>query len=192
MPKKQKDEKPDLPSEAQRAKEGELETVKKELPPEKPEIELLKEQLEEQKNKFLRALADFDNYKKRTAIEREQFVQFANEALISSLLPIIDGFGRAMDAAGKITAAEEMIKGLALIKRQFEDVLKKHGVEEIEALGKPYDANIHEAILQKEHEGPEGIIIEEMQKGYTLHGRVIRPSMVIVSKKKTSPLSSPL
>ena len=164
-------------------KHEELETVKKELPPEKTEADLLKEQLEERKNKLLRALADFDNYKKRVAIEREQFVQFANETLISELLPIIDGFARAMDAAQKVKAGEEMIKGLALIKKQLEDVLKKHGIEEIEALGKPYDANVHEAILQKEHEGPENVIIEEMQKGYSLHGRVIRPSMVIVSKK---------
>lgn len=168
---------------AKKKKQEELEAVKKELPPEKTEADLLKEQIEENKNKLLRALADFDNYKKRIAIEREQFVQFANETLISELLPIIDGFGRAMDAAEKIKAGEEMIKGLALIKKQLEDVLKKHGVEEIEALGKPYDANVHEAILQKEHEGPEGVIIEEMQKGYSLHGRVIRPSMVIVSKK---------
>ncbi|MFC1568381.1 nucleotide exchange factor GrpE, partial [Candidatus Margulisiibacteriota bacterium] len=63
-------------------------------------------------------------------------------------------------------------------------VLKKHGLEEIEALNKPYDPNIHEAIMQKEHDGPAGVIIEEAQKGYTLKGRVIRPSMVIVSKKK--------
>lgn len=160
-----------------------METVKKELPPEKKETDILKKQLDEQKNKLLRALADFDNYKKRVAIEREQFVQFANETLISELLPIIDGFARAMDAAEKVKAGEEMIKGLALIKKQFEDVLKKHGVDEIEALGKPYDANVHEAILQKEHEGPEGVIVEEMQKGYALHGRVIRPSMVIVSKR---------
>ncbi|MEE8638634.1 MAG: nucleotide exchange factor GrpE [Candidatus Margulisiibacteriota bacterium] len=165
-------------------KHEELATVSKELPPEKSETELLKEQLDEQKNKLLRALADFDNYKKRMVIEREQFVQFANETLISELLPIIDGFARAMDAAEKVKAGEEMIKGLALIKKQFEDVLKKHGVEEIEALEKPYDANVHEAILQKEHEGPEGVIIEEMQKGYALHGRVIRPSMVIVSKRQ--------
>jgi len=167
----------------EKKKHEELEAVKKELPPEKTEADLLKEQLEEHKNKLLRALADFDNYKKRVAIEREQFVQFANETLISELLPVIDGFARAMDAAQKVQAGEEMIKGLALIKKQLEDVLKKHGVEEIEALGKPYDANVHEAILQKEHEGPENIIIEEMQKGYSLHGRVIRPSMVIVSKK---------
>lgn len=167
----------------EKKKQEELETVKKELPPEKKETDILKKQLDEQKNKLLRALADFDNYKKRVAIEREQFVQFANETLISELLPIIDGFARAMDAAEKVKAGEEMIKGLALIKKQFEDVLKKHGVDEIEALGKPYDANVHEAILQKEHEGPEGVIVEEMQKGYALHGRVIRPSMVIVSKR---------
>jgi len=159
----------------------EVQEVKKELPPEKSETDLLQEELAETKNRLLRALADFDNYKKRSAIDREQFVQFANESLISEIFPIIDGFARAMEAAGKIKAGEEMIKGLALIKRQLEDVLKKHGVEEIEALGKPYDANLHEAILQREREGPEGIIIEEMQKGYTLHGRVIRPSMVIVS-----------
>ena len=162
----------------------EITEVKKELPLEKTEMELFKEQVEEYKNKYLRALADFDNYKKRSAIEREQFVQFANETLISELLPIIDGFGRAMEAAEKMDAGQEMLKGLALIKRQLEDVLKKHGVLEVEALGKPYDPNIHEAILQKAHEGPEGVIIEEMQKGYTLHGRVIRPSMVIVSKKQ--------
>ena len=163
--------------------EEDLQTLKKELPPEKSEIELLQEALAESKNKLLRALADFDNYKKRAAIDREQFVQFANETLIAELLPMVDGFNRAIEAAEKAKASEEMIKGLALIRRQFEDVLKKHGVLEIEALGLPYDPNLHEAILQKEHPGPEGIIIEEMQKGYMLHGRVIRPSMVIVSKK---------
>jgi molecular chaperone GrpE len=134
---------------------------------------------EELENRLLRALADFDNYKKRAAADREQFVQFANETLITGLLPILDGFERAL----KHKSSAEMIKGLALIKKQLEDVLIKHGVKEIEALGKQYDPHRHEAILQKEHKGPEGIIIEEMQKGYTLHGRVIRPSMVIVSKK---------
>jgi molecular chaperone GrpE len=160
-----------------------IQEVKKELPPGKSTEDLLKDELEESKNKLLRALADFDNYKKRMAAEREQFIQFANETLITELLPVIDGFDRAMSAAKKIKAGEEMLKGLALIKRQLEDVLKKHGVAEIEAQGKPYDPNLHEAILQKEHAGPEGVILEEMQKGYALHGRVIRPSMVIVSKK---------
>jgi len=142
------------------------------------------EPVEDYKNKYLRALADFDNYKKRAALDKEQFAQFANETLILEILPILDGFGRAMDAAKKTNSGEEMIKGLALIKKQLEDVLKKHGAKEIEALGKPYDPNLHEAMLQKEDDGPEGIIIEEAQKGYTLHERVIRPSMVIVSKNK--------
>jgi molecular chaperone GrpE len=138
------------------------------------------DELTETKNRLLRALADFDNFKKRSQFERDQFVQFANEGLVNELLPVLDGFGRAMEHV----ASEEAAKGLALIKRQLEDALRKHGVAEIEALGKPYDANFHEAIMQKESDGPEGVIIEEMQKGYTLHGRVIRPSMVIVAKIK--------
>lgn len=161
----------------------ELDEVKLELPPEKSELELLKEQVTEGKNRMLRAMADLDNFKKRALLEREQFVQFANETLISDTLPILDGFGRALSAAAKMQAGEEMSKGLALIKRQLEDVLTKHGVRAIEAVGQVYDPNLHEAILQKEDNGPENVVIEEMQKGYTLRGRVIRPSMVIVSKK---------
>jgi molecular chaperone GrpE len=172
------------PKKKKEKKHEELQEIKKELPPEKSPAELLKEQVAEFKNKYLRSLADLDNFKKRTNLDKEQFVQFANETLITELLPIADGFGRAMDAAKKVKAGEEMMKGLALIKKQLEDVLVKHGLKEIEALNQPYDPNVHEAIMQKEHDGPEGVIIEEAQKGYTLHGRVIRPSMVIVAKKK--------
>ena len=93
----------------------ELEEIQKELPAEKSEADLLKEQLEETKNRLLRALADFDNYKKRAAIDRDQFVQFANEALITELLPILDGFNRAMEAGKKSKAGEEMTKGIALV-----------------------------------------------------------------------------
>jgi len=143
----------------------------------------VEQELEETKNRYLRCLADFDNYKKRTAAEREQFAQFANEAIVSDLLPIVDGLKRALDAAATAKMAEEMLKGIALVKKQFEDTLGKHGLKEIEAIGKPYDPNLHEAILQKEDSGPAGIVIEEMQKGYLFRGRVIRPAMVIVSKK---------
>lgn len=159
----------------------ELKVEPKELPPEKSEIDLLKEQLEEQKNKWLRALADFDNYKKRTALEQDQFVKFANEGLIRELLPALDGLGKALETAAAAKINEGLVKGLALIGRQLKDALSKFGLEEIAAVGKPYDANLHEAILQKESSGPENVILEEMQKGYTLHGRVIKPSMVIVS-----------
>lgn len=142
----------------------------------------LKQELEETRNRLLRALADFDNFKKRTAAEREQLVQFANEGLISELLPILDNFERALAAGEKSGAGEEMLKGLALLSKQLEDVLKKHGVEEIKALGEIYDPHRHEAVLKKEGSGRTGEIIEVMQKGYTLNGRVIRPSMVIVNK----------
>lgn len=134
---------------------------------------------EELKAQLLRALADFDNFKKQSAREKDQFLQLANEALIVELLPILDGLNRATAAA---ESNQEILKGLALIKRQFEDVLAKFGVEEIKALGEKYDPHVHEAVLQKESDAEAGTIIEEMQKGYRLYNKVIRPAMVIVSK----------
>jgi molecular chaperone GrpE len=149
---------------------------------EKTEIEVLNEQLEDYKNRYLRALADFDNFKKRNIFEKEQFVQFANEGLAADLLPVMDGLIRGLESAQKAGISEEIIKGFALVKRQLLDSLKKHGVEPILALGRSFDPNLHEAILQKESEGPENIVLEEMQTGYTLNGKLIRPAMVIVSK----------
>jgi len=157
------------------------------------EIEELKSQIEEkdakfeeQKKQMLRLMADFDNFKKRTAAEREDIVCFSNEALILAILPILDNFERAMNHAKEIQtdkAGEEMIKGFALIKKQLEDVLCKIGVCAVETKDKPFDPNFHEAVLTKESKDlKEGGIIEEMQKGYTLKGKLIRPSMVIVAK----------
>jgi len=156
----------------------EIKEVLKELPPEKAETELLKEQIEEGKNKLLRALADFDNYKKRMALEQDQFIKFANEGLIRELLPALDGLSKAVE----LSKDDNLTKGIALVKRQIMDALARFGVEEIDAVGKPYDPNLHEAIMKKESKEPSNTIIEEVQKGYILHGRAIRPSMVIVSK----------
>ncbi len=143
--------------------------------------------IEEQKNQMLRLMADFDNYKKRALADREEIICFSNEVLILELLPIIDSFERAMSHAlsKKHSAeAEEMIKGFALIKKQLEDMLAKTGLKAIESTGKEFDPNLHEAVLAKEAEGIEdGMVLEEMQKGYKLKEKVIRPSMVIVSKK---------
>jgi molecular chaperone GrpE len=166
-------------------KREELAKKTKELPPEKTEIDSLREQMAEQKNKYLRALADLDNFKKRTNLEKDELVRYSNELLVRELLPAIDGFARAIDFAKK-TKNEDLVKGIALIKKQVEDALAKFGVKEIESLGKPYDANFHEAILMKESDGEPGVVLEEMQKGYTMHERLIRPSMVIVSKTKES------
>jgi molecular chaperone GrpE len=161
-----------------------------ELPKEKTEAELLQEQLaekdkaiEEQKNRLLRALADLDNYKKRVNMEKDELIRYSNELLARELLPAMDGFAKAIDFA-KNTGSDDLIKGLALIKKQVEDALMKFGVKEIEASGKPFDANLHEAILMKDSDDEPGMVLEEMQKGYTIHERLLRPSMVIVSKKK--------
>jgi molecular chaperone GrpE len=168
------------------------ELVKKveELSPKKTGNDSLKEQLaekekliEEQRNKYLRALADLDNYKKRAGLERDELVRYSNELLVRELLPAIDGFARAMDFAKK-TNNEDLIKGIALIKKQMDDALMKFGVKEIESVGKPYNADFHEAILMKESEGCPGIVLEEVQKGYAIHARLLRPAMVIVSKLK--------
>ena len=165
-----------------------FEKMNKEHQDKEPETNLLGEQLaekdrsiEELKNKYLRVLADLDNYKKRAAMEKDELAKFSNELLVKELLPAVDGFARAMDFAAK-TKNDDLIKGIALIKKQMEDALKKFGVKEIESVGKPYDAHHHEAIFMKESESEPGIVLEETQKGYTMHERLIRPAMVIVAK----------
>ena len=148
-----------------------------------PEVEKLKKELEEEKNKFLRALADFDNFRKRMAAEREEIIAFANETFITALLPIIDNFERALKKENQ-GSLEELTKGIALIKRQLEDTFEKLGVKVIESVCQPFDPILHHAIMTKESDNPENTVIEEMQKGYTLHGKVIRPAMVIISKRR--------
>ena len=165
-------------------KKQKLEKVKKELPPQKSENELLKEQLEDHKNRFLRALADLENYKKRAANERDALIQFSNEQLIRAILPIIDNFERALGSIGKEKVSDDFAKGLALIKKQIEDALKKFGVEDIQAQNQPFDANLHEAIMQKGSDQPENTVLEVAQKGYMLHSRLLRPAMVIISAKE--------
>jgi molecular chaperone GrpE len=150
------------------------------------QIEEKDAKIEEQKNQLLRLMADFDNFKKRAQAEREEIISFSNETLILAILPILDNFERAMVHAIECKTREtndELIKGFALIKKQLEDILAKIGVSAIESLGQKFDPHIHEAVLSKEAEGKEdNTVIEEMQKGYTLKGKLIRPSMVIVAK----------
>jgi molecular chaperone GrpE len=146
-----------------------------------------KEEMEELKNKYLRALADLDNYKKRAGLERDELVRFANESIAKELLPALDGFAKAMEYADK-TKDEELVKGIALVKKLVEDALRKFGVEEIISIGKPYDPNCHEAIFMKPSEKQPGMVLEEAQKGYTMRGRLLRPAMVIVSKPHPAPI----
>ena len=164
----------------------EIENKPAALPEEGQEIDPLIEQLKEKDDRLQRSLADIDNYKKRMAADQEQFVKFANAEIVKEIVPALDGFQRAIDLA-EADKDDNLIKGLALIKRQILDGLAKFGVSEIDAVGKHYDPNLHEAIMKKESKEPEDTILEEVEKGYIMHGRVIRPSMVIVSKTRLRP-----
>jgi molecular chaperone GrpE len=153
-------------------------------PEESPqEIDVVREELEEAKDKYLRALADFDNYRKRVAREKEQYIQCANEELLKRLLEIVDNLERALETSAESTSYEALREGVELIYQRLKGILEGEGVCYIECMGRPFDPNYHEAVMQAEKEGEESErVVDETQKGYTLKGKVIRPSKVVVSK----------
>ena len=126
-----------------------------------------------------RSQADFANYKRRAEQEKSEFVKFANSNLMSGLLPIIDDFQRALENVDQ-TADPKWVEGIELIYKKLMSHLESQGLCEIGALGEEFDPNCHEAVLHEE--GEEGKVIEELQKGYKLHDRLLRPSMVKVGK----------
>jgi len=136
-------------------------------------------------DRLLRLHAEFENYKKRMARERSEFVKFANEALILEFLPVLDNLERAVAMANSGMDAQGVAEGLDIILRLFQTTLEKAGVKVIEALGHEFDPNLHQAVTQVEStDGRDDIVVEEVQKGYLLEGRLLRPSMVKISKSK--------
>ena len=133
-------------------------------------------------DKYLRAVAELDNYRKRAAREKTDIIKYGNEELIKDILPFIDSLDRALEHdTGDVQAFKE---GIALIKEQLLNCLKKHGVERIETAGMDFDPNFHEALMQMESDQHEdNKIVSEMEKGYLLNGRLLRPSRVCVCKK---------
>ncbi len=125
-----------------------------------------------------RAQADFINYKRRSEQEREEVSKFANASLMFSLLPILDDLERAFTSIPPNLAQLTWVDGIKLIERKLQAGLEVQGLSQIKALGEPFDPNFHEAAMHSK--GKEGIVIEELQKGYKLHDRVIRPAMVVV------------
>lgn len=151
------------------------------------ELTELKEKLakaEEMANKnqenYLRALAEIENIRKRNSRDREEYIKFASLSIIKKLLPIIDDFERAMETDTN-QDFESLHKGMEMIFKKLLEVIKSEGVEPIEALGKPFDPEYHQPLMMEESDEPTNTVIEEMQKGYIMHGRVIRPSLVKVS-----------
>jgi molecular chaperone GrpE len=140
-------------------------------------------ELEALNDRLLRLHAEFENYKKRMARERSEFMKFANEALILEFLPVLDNLERAVPMAKSGLDAQRIAEGLDIILRLFQTILEKAGVKAIETLDREFDPSLHQAVAQVERvDGRDNMVVEEVRKGYQLEGRLLRPSMVKVSK----------
>jgi molecular chaperone GrpE len=131
------------------------------------------------KDRLLRALADFDNFRRRAERDRSDYVQFANVEMVRDLIPILDDFRRAMKVE---TADKDYAKGIELIDQRLFETLRKAGLEPIEAAGKPFDPNLHQAVDRvQSDELPDQTVLEEYQSGYNFKGKLLRPAMVRVA-----------
>ena len=148
------------------------------------ELDDLRAQASESHANYMRALADLQNFRRRSDDAQKRQIQDANERLIKELLPVLDDFDLALDAARKTESYEQLIGGVSAVSRKFLGILSKQGVEPIPAVGEKFDAEVHEAVmLDEDSEEPDETVTTELRKGYTLHDRVIRPSLVKVAKK---------
>lgn len=149
-----------------------------------PQIAALKKEAEEHYQRLLRLQADYDNFRRRTRQEKEDFAKYASLQVMERLLPILDNFERAL-AAGRDTAdLDSFLKGVDMIFRQLSDALAEEGLTAIQAVGEPFNPEFHQAVMQVESEEHEdGIVVEELQKGYMLKEKVIRPAMVKVNAR---------
>jgi len=138
--------------------------------------------------RLLRTTADFDNFKKRAGRERQDAVKFANETLIQKLLTVLDSFEMALAAAQTGPADGQSLQaGIAMTQQQLRNVLAEAGLEEVDAGGKAFDPNLHEAVSQQETDAvPEGHVAQQLRKGYKLRERLLRPASVVVAKKPTA------
>jgi molecular chaperone GrpE len=126
--------------------------------------------------------AEFDNYRKRTAREREAIVAFGNERLLAAILPFLDNLERAISQSEAAGSAGALLSGVRMTYEQLLADLRKFGLEQVEAVGKPFDPNLHEAVGVVSSEGePEGTVLAESRKGYVLNGRLLRPAQVTVA-----------
>lgn len=163
------------PEEQLGSDESKMETLKE-------EVEQLKQEKDDVQQKMLRIQAEFENFKKRTVRERETANKYKSQDIITELLPAIDNFERALqtDVAG---AQDSFVEGISMVYRMLKDALKAQNVEEIETVGREFDPNLHHAVMQVEDaEAESNMVVEELQKGYMLKDRVIRPAMVKVNK----------
>ena len=146
------------------------------------ELEEYKRLAEESIENLKYLQADFDNYRKKFDKEKESIIRLANENLIQELIVILDDF----ESSIRLTENNKNKEGILLMKKKFFDLLQKHGLKEIESLGKKFDPNFHDILCKELSEHDDDIVIEEIQKGYILCSKVIRPTKVKISKKDNS------
>jgi len=190
---KERDEEPVRTEIGESENEGGIEPETEALAPSIDELQAAVDQLttqlqeerakaEEEHDRYLRALADFSNYRRRHQEEYAHAVQFASQELILKILPAIDNFERALQAAEQQHSYESLVEGVRLTLRQLKDVLEREGVQPIEAIGQQFDPMMHEAVQRIETDDyPENTVVDEVQTGYTYREHVIRPSKVVVA-----------
>jgi len=148
------------------------------------ELDDLRLQVAAANDDALRARADLQNFRRRSDDAQRKQIRDANERLIKELLPVLDDFDLALDAARKTESYEQLIGGVSAVARKFMETLNKQGVEPIPAVGEQFSADVHEAVmLDEDSDAPDETVTAELRKGYTLYDRVIRPSLVKVAKK---------
>ena len=137
-------------------------------------------------DRLLRTTADFDNFKKRAAREKQEAIKYANEAVMQKLVPVLDSLDMALTAAQATgpDAGQSLQAGITMVLQQLKSVLAEAGLEEVNALGQPFDPNFHEALSQQETPGvPEGQVVQQLRKGYKLRDRLLRPASVVIAKQ---------
>jgi molecular chaperone GrpE len=170
-----------------------LEGENGEIPPNieslKEEIDAAKKDAAESHDRYLRMCADFDNYKKIVQRRMDDYKKFANTELLKDLLTVVDNLERALDVRRENLSNVEscMIEGVEMTLNEILNLLKKYNVTQVDADRKPFDPNYHDAVMQEESDDlPDNTVKKELQKGYLLHDRLIRPAMVVVSKGRST------
>ncbi|WP_342568023.1 nucleotide exchange factor GrpE [Psychrobacillus sp. FSL K6-4046] len=147
------------------------------------ELTLLKQQLEEEQDRTVRLRADFENYKRRVQKDKEADYKYRAQSLLSDLLPVLDNLERALAVEATSEEAISLTKGVDMVYRSLVAAVEKEGLESVESEGKPFDPNLHHAVMQEKDESQDsGIVLQELQKGYKLKDRILRPAMVKVNE----------
>jgi molecular chaperone GrpE len=155
--------------------------------PDQDEDESLQADLDRFRDLALRSQADFENYKKRSAREKEEAVKYANSALLERLIPIVDNFELGLEAARGEGETSPVFSGMSMVLKQLMDFLTEQGLQPIDATGQKFDPNLHEAIAHEQSEQfPEGVVIRQTRRGYRMKDRLLRPSSVVVSSGRAA------